>query len=147
MMLTVAFEPSGAPTPTRERHRQFLLHSSRGLLTGEVDGDEPSWLPGTLSELNELLDLPPNWNSYGARAIEPQAVVQAIQLLGAVTSEASPRPNVVPTRRGEGVQLEWHMHDIDVEVEVLPEASAEMFFRNKTTGVEWSASSGPIPHP
>src|SRR2546425_10354939 len=111
MMLTVEFKQADQKTPAPPRQQGFRLKSSRGLIIGKTEGDEPPWLTAILKEMNELLDLPPNWNSYGAHVIETEAVVRAMQLLGAVTSEASPRPHVVPTRRG-GVQLEWHVHDI-----------------------------------
>jgi hypothetical protein len=66
----------------------------------------------------ELLELPPGWNSYNARPISKQNVNFALSLLGRIMLPNTPSPDVVPTVRG-GVQLEWHIHGIDMEISVL----------------------------
>jgi hypothetical protein len=82
-------------------------------------GAEPPWLRPTLEAMNRLLDLPPNWNSYGAGPIAPGAVLAALQFLQQTMRPDTPPPSVVPTSRG-GVQLEWHAGEIDLEIRVTP---------------------------
>jgi hypothetical protein len=81
-----------------------------------IPAPPPGWLPLAENDLNELLSLPPNWNSYGARPIDPVIVRAAREMLHRLAQPHTPRPNVVPTVRG-GVQLEWHTGGIDLELE------------------------------
>lgn len=79
---------------------------------------EPVEVPGHLwplvRELGDLMTLPPNWNSYGASAIQPQAVVLALRIL-ITHGFAGPLPAVIPLSSG-GVQLEWWQDDDGVEI-------------------------------
>lgn len=78
----------------------------------------PDWLPQTEIALQELLELPANWDSYGARTIRAEVVAEAVDLLRKIVLPGTPQPAVVPTVRG-GVQLEWHTggHDLELEFE------------------------------
>src|SRR5947209_2702348 len=64
-----------------------------------------------------LLDLPPNWNSHGARPIDLKAVEFALNVLLQTMQPDTPLPTVVPLPRG-GIQMEWHLSGIDFEVAV-----------------------------
>ena len=55
-------------------------------------------------EFRRLLDLPENWNSYGALPISGAAI------------KAAESMSIVPTCNG-GVQLEWHINGHDIEIE------------------------------
>lgn len=94
-------------------------------MTGLMDKEQ--WLEGcpqlepVLDQMNELLALPADWNSYGAKPISPDACTEAFNILRN-EEWAGPLPTVVPTPRG-GVQLEWHSKERDVEIEVLPDWS------------------------
>ena len=70
-------------------------------------------------ELAAILALPPGWDSYGAPAIDANAITQASKVLQSVTEPNTPAPYVLPTPRG-GVQFEWHTKEIDLEIEVSP---------------------------
>jgi len=93
----------------------------------------------TKANLEALLDLEPNWDSYGAATIAPKAVETATWLLEQILSDAAPEPligasadgsvgitwewtepQVVPTNEG-GAQLEWHKSGTDLEIEVKPD--------------------------
>ena len=91
-----------------------------------VEEDEPKWLTTTVERMNELLELQPNWDSYGARCVEKHAVETALEILGTVMRPNTSPPTVVPTVEG-GIQLEWHQNHIDLEVEVKPEGQVLMF--------------------
>jgi hypothetical protein len=71
----------------------------------------PGWLAQTDEALQELLRLPPNWNSYGARPISPDNVRAAKDLLRAIVQPDTPRPSVVPTVGG-GVRGVRHLHPV-----------------------------------
>ena len=77
----------------------------------------PGWMYAVEARLNELLTLGPGWDTYGAQAIEPSHVVDAVRLLVQLVPRNAPVPWIVPTA-GRGVQLEWQKDDIDVEARV-----------------------------
>ena len=77
----------------------------------------PPWLDEQSQAMLRFQELPPNWNSYGARPIDHSVTQAAIQLLQDIGRPETPRPEVVPTTVGR-VQIEWHVHGIDLEVHV-----------------------------
>src|SRR6266851_8436106 len=82
-----------------------------------VQPPSSDWLPQTEIALQELLKLPANWDSYGARMIRAEVVAEAADLLRKIVQPDTPQPAVVPTVQG-GVQLEWHTGGIDLEIEI-----------------------------
>lgn len=102
----------------------------------ETYGVHPRWWESTLEALQELLHLPENWNSYGARRVTPEAVVAVIMLIDATMSHDTLPPVVVPTVGG-GVQLEWHTGSIDFEVAVTPSGRYSVFYSDSAAGEEW----------
>jgi hypothetical protein len=96
----------------------------------------PAWLAETERKLREFLTLPANWNSYGARTIQPDVVDATIQLLRRVAQPNMPQPIVVPTVRG-GVQLEWHMRGIDLEIELASPEKIHVLYEDTAEEAEW----------
>ena len=70
--------------------------------------------------IRELLQLPPNWNTYGAPRISPSAAELAMEVLAIAQRDGLPGPAVVPTAEG-GIQLEWARRGSELEIEVLPD--------------------------
>jgi hypothetical protein len=91
---------------------------AQGLVNPPPDAGAPAWLSPSVDKLSQLLTLAPNWDSYGAQALDPQHALAALCLLGRVMHNDSPPPSVVPTSRGS-VQLEWHTNGVDLEISVL----------------------------
>ena len=89
------------------------------------------WITPIFEELCELLDLPPNWDSYGAPQIEKQCVIDALYLLSNTASTSTPKPWVVPTSHG-GVQLEWHRGGIDFEIEINPNKKVCILYEDQS---------------
>lgn len=65
----------------------------------------PNWFRELLERICALGNLPENWDSYGARQIDPQCALAAVTLLFSIMNPRIPPPSVVPTVRG-GIQLE-----------------------------------------
>ncbi len=107
-----------------------------GRLVISLEDDPPAWLDPTAEALAGLLHLTPNWDSYGARAIDPVHVYAALDLLVLVMQDDTPAPAVVPTNRG-GVQLEWHTRGIDLEIETLSLHRQHVSFEDPATKDEW----------
>ncbi len=102
------------------------------------DVDEPSWLLPSLQALYDIGSLPENWNSYDARPVAIDAIAASLRLLAVIMTEAMPLPAFVPTRRG-GIQLEWHIKGIDLEIDVLPSGRLYAAFEDHSTGEEQQA--------
>jgi hypothetical protein len=82
------------------------------------------------------LQLPENWNSYGARPIDPELAASALKLLVKIAPFSAPSPIVVPTTQG-GILLEWHMCGIDLEIETLAVNAFHVFYEDEREGREW----------
>lgn len=95
----------------------------------------PSWFDAVMQGLVDLLTLPPNWNSYGADAIDPVLVRSAMTFTNETLDPRSPAPRVVPLSSG-GLQLEWHREGIDLEI-IFDRGEVPFFsYRNRTSGEE-----------
>lgn len=101
-------------------------HSS----TLSIEGNVPDWFTDAVKKLLMLRELPENWDSYGARQVTVQSFETALLLTSRI-SEGSPLPSIVPTPTG-GVQLEWHLFGIDLEVDITPEGNYSMSFEDET---------------
>lgn len=85
------------------------------------------------ADLQALIDLDEDWDSYGALPPSPTALTFAWRAASSLL-ELGARPQVFPTRRG-GVQLEWHGPRTSLEWEIDPDAGTGVFiFDNHATG-------------
>ncbi|MGM0575282.1 MAG: hypothetical protein ACQEXJ_06090 [Myxococcota bacterium] len=100
-------------------------------LTVSSMGDLRRLLP-VVRSCQALLELGPDWDSYGARPPRPDLVGAAIQLIGRLMAEGAPAPHVLPTNRG-GVQLEWARNGRELEVEVLEPDRFEVLYEEEGT--------------
>lgn len=94
------------------------------------------WVVPTLTALKRLLSMPHNWDFYGARSIDPASVRTVIELAYELMSDNTPAPSVVPTCGG-GVQLEWHIRGIDLEIEIRSPSRISACFEDERTHTEW----------
>lgn len=88
-------------------------------------GRQPEWVKATTVRFSELLDLPNNWDHQNASPIDRATATFAFDLLSKCLRSNTPAPQVFPLPSG-GVQMEWHMKNIDLEIEV--EAPFEVYF-------------------
>ena len=93
----------------------------------DFEGEVPVWLNSVVERLQQLLHLPPNWDSYGARPIAASPVARSLRLLSEVMGEATPVPSIVPVPDG-GIGVEWHVNGLDAEIEVDPDQKVSLFW-------------------
>jgi len=96
---------------------------------------QSDWLKTVEERFQELLSLQPDWDSYGANAIEQKYLDQAKEFLEQVMREDTAMPALVPLADG-GVQLEWHVNGFDVEICFSPEDPQELYIHEIGTGAE-----------
>lgn len=79
--------------------------------------------------LTALINLPLDWDSYGARPIDASCLRAAFDVLKSVMREDTPVPSIVPTSDGH-VQFEWHARAIDLEVEVVSSTAIHVLYED-----------------
>lgn len=116
--------------------RKLIYPLLEGYLIIEVEDELPPWLEATVSALISFLDLPPDWDSYGAKPVNPDIVPAVLELMDLAMRDETPPPTVIPTNRG-GVQLEWHRNGVDLEIEFRSISRVFVSFEDATTGEDW----------
>jgi hypothetical protein len=95
----------------------------------------PVWFDPLMQGFVDLLTLPPNWDSYGAGAVDTMLVHAAISFINGFLRPSSPAPRVVPLSSG-GLQLEWHRKGVDLEI-VFDRGEKPFFYcRDRLSGEE-----------
>lgn len=120
-----------AQAPASFLSRRLIVKFGQDVL--EFDEQPPGWLMTAIERITSLGKLRTNWDSYGARPVDPRCAVAAIDFLLVAVSESMPLPSVVPTSRG-GIQLEWHCNGIDLEIEFSSPTKIRLAFEDLQTG-------------
>ncbi len=79
----------------------------------------PNWLGEVATRLSELEQLADGWDGHGALAPTSDVLVDSFSEFGSIIPSVAPEPAIFPTTVG-GVQFEWTVGDIHVELEYLP---------------------------
>ena len=89
-------------------------------------------------ELHRVASLPENWDSEGARAIDPGIIAAArefvLRLPGRLKS-VIPVPTVVPMRKGN-LQFEWHNGPRTLELEIEDPRTIHYLKWHAAAGIE-----------
>lgn len=85
------------------------------------------WYRPIVARITDLLRLRDNWDSYGASAPSLSAAQAMLDVLNSVMSTKTPAPFIAPSPDGH-FQAEWHIHGIDLEVEVMSPTKIEVFY-------------------
>ncbi len=125
------------PTPTSVP----LFGLEKHKISAEVSATltKQSWFNSILKRLSELLSLGENWNGYGEKPIQENAVKKAIAVLDTVYQKG-PVPEVVPTPDG-GVQLEWEKNGYEIEIEI-PSVGPALILVVNSSGQDEEITSG-----
>jgi hypothetical protein len=113
--------------------RQWQVSTREGTIK-----DTPKWLNSLLDDLTSLSRLPANWDSYEARAIDPQAALMTAQFLCSVLREDAILPKLVPTVEGN-IQLEWCNESAELEIEIGAQGPLTAYFVDHRSREEWES--------
>lgn len=97
----------------------------------EIVGEGPFWLDSVYRRFEHLLSLPDNWDSYGAIKISEDAVAQAYRVLSKLNLNDESLPSIIPSNDGN-IQLEWHLQNIDIEIEIPSEGMVNLYIEDST---------------
>jgi hypothetical protein len=98
-----------------------------------------------IRELDELLELPANWDTYGGEPVDIRAASAAAQLLVNLLSNGVPPPRMVPTSEG-GIRLEWYRSGLELQIDLVSEGPT-LFYRDLVTQETWEGALGAEPVP
>lgn len=112
-----AYEASSSTCLQDGPRRQFVLRPLSGtkVAIGTADPRAVQVAEIVTARIDELRKLSDNWDSYGARALNGRTLDYACELFASIVTPLIDPPSVVPSRRG-GVQFEWHMNGMDLEI-------------------------------
>ncbi len=96
---------------------------------------DPGFTAGVQADIDALDRLQPNWDGYGAPAIDPQVLAAAKQFVTGLPDNLASRPHVVPLSNGT-LQLEWHAGPKTLELEFESARSIRFLQWDPPTGVE-----------
>lgn len=102
------------------------------LLARETQQAEKAFV---LRALDELRQLPPNWNGYGAVPIDQAVIEAAKQFIQSLPRINAPSPHVVPMTRGR-LQLEWDRGNRSLELEFENPSTIHYLKWDSDAGVE-----------
>src|SRR5439155_24037115 len=87
-----------------DRRIKMPVKNSTGSILSRA---RPSWISAISKTFQGFVDrLPDNWNSYGAKRIQPELAEAATRLRSKIVQPETPKREVVPTTDG-GLQIEW----------------------------------------
>ena len=124
-------EETAPPSLLTNLEHPVELPLRNSVLEFRIMGEEPKWLYPTLSSFQGLLQLPEDWDSYGASLITDEAIAGAADVLVQLKLPLeAPEPSVVPGSSGS-VQLEWHRCGADVEIHISSAGDATAFLSDE----------------
>jgi hypothetical protein len=79
----------------------------------------PQPLRRMIDEVDELANLPENWDGYGSPPIQSAVRRTAYKLVELLDNLGLPNPHFAPVSGG-GLQLEWQKEKRELELEIFP---------------------------
>jgi hypothetical protein len=97
-----------------------------------------------IDRIEELRELQPNWDSYGAYAISPESIERAKLFVSAVPwADGIPEPSV--TASGDGhVGFTWAEKRWGMDLEILPDGTYDYYWYEVPEGKDKEGSTKDI---
>lgn len=86
--------------------------------------------------LSPILKLADNWDGRGARQVSQDSIKRALETVLMVRIASPEIPYFVPTSAG-GIQLEWHLRNLDIEIELTSNGRFDFFLEKGDELSEW----------
>lgn len=104
-----------------------------------LTAQQPYWIDDVICQVRKLWKLPQNWDSRGAKRIDKNLLETIVKVLSEVMRASTPPPCMIPMSCG-GVQLEWHMRGMDLEVEFRSSDDFDVFCEDHFDSTIWEGS-------
>lgn len=89
-----------------------------------------------IERLAPIFALTDNWDGRGAMQINQDSIRRALETVILAQRASAQVPHFVPTLAG-GLQLEWHLRNLDIEIEMTPEGRIDFFLEQDGELSEW----------
>jgi hypothetical protein len=129
----ITIEENAEAVGLRERRPRLQLIKTPSF--EEALRDTPEWTKIAVKRIATLMQLEENWDGYGAKPVQPNLGDVAINRLRQLIPRDAPPPQVVPTPMG-GLQFEWHLSQVDVELEFVSPTSIHAAWEIDGTAAE-----------
>src|SRR5262249_10976718 len=116
--------------------RSFPSEQANSLIVGR---DPADWACHVQADIRALAALEPNWDGYGAPAIDPAVIAAVAAFVAKLPGNLPPRPRVVPMSNGT-LQLEWHAGAKALELEFESPHSIRYLRWSPDEGIEEEGS-------
>lgn len=117
------FEPT-EPTPVPQGVSKFSNFYNA------FSSPERKWQIEVQNRLLKYAKMQEGWDSYGAPSVGWDTCMFVLNVLNDVMSPRTPVPQVVPSSVG-GIQLEWHVKDIDLELHIAAPYQCEVWCQDR----------------
>lgn len=97
---------------------------------------DATWFRPVLERLVSLASLPQGWDGSAAPPIDRSRLEAVLDLLAAITRHDTPPPAIVPGVDG-GVQVDWHVNDVDIEISLPADGQGTFFAEDLRTEESW----------
>lgn len=108
--------------PTRSIHTRVTHPNSR-------------WIRDLTDRFDELTSLPDGWDGYSGQPVSFSCAQFAANLIERLFVDSIPEPQLVPGSDGT-LQLEWHLNQFDLEIDVLAPYKVIAYLFDHMTGRE-----------
>ncbi len=103
--------------------------------TAEISAPrKPGWVDFVRQQLKAVSSLQPGWDGFGAGPLRRDVLSFVEQILTQVMGSETPAPYISPMSH-EGVLLEWHLPNIELEIEVETPGEAWVSYSNTLEGI------------
>lgn len=92
-----------------------------------------NWREPVVNRLNDLVGLERGWDGYRAEPVTFENANFALRMLEASCSAKAPVPQIVPGVSGD-LQVEWHIRNTDIELDIRGPNKVHAWCRNESTG-------------
>lgn len=93
------------------------------------------WMKPLLERLKELSSIEEGWDGFSAEPVRLDILFYSAQLMIEFMERNSRPPNLMPLHSG-GIQLEWHLEEVDVEISIEEPYEARLWWRVNSTKKE-----------
>lgn len=93
-----------------------------------------AWTKQLEGRFRELFALPAGWDGYNGQPLSQDCYSFTLNILNRLWTNGVPPPSLVPGGDGS-LQLEWHLNQFDLEIDVLGVYDVTAMRHNRRTGV------------
>ena len=102
----------------------------------------PKWLTRAKQRIQQEAQIGVDWDSYGSVPVDQRIPSMVEDLVEWFTVAGMPPPDVFATNEG-GMQIEWHIRQVNVEIHISPTEPTQIFFHDIHSGEELAARASP----